>query len=1236
MEIPVNKYQTPLNDATLDQLPEEVRAQLLEYINIPFIASLISPDRKYAGDLPRDDKGRIIVDLCHPHILRGMGYFQPTANHYREHGVITTLMPNGNRNSEFGRWFGEEVRRCWYGYARPDDGEWIPGDMYFYLNYAPIIQTIIDEETGVSDRIVDFPKVWELVYLRAHYHHQARYGGLYNDFRKGQHAFEIAKRGASKSYYYASVLAKILLLGTGPKHCTKTRGVIYAADKEKLIKDGTLNKFVDIIDFCAENTQFPTRRLVDSLDKMTWTMGYKDLDTQSNRGTGNTVLGVAIGDKEGKGRGKRADRQIYEEIGEFPNFLEAYGTNRRSVEEGGHSFGQSIGGGCVCAGTKVWTASGEMKNIEDLTQEEGILGYDMRNRKISEEPISYMQEPKLKPCVEILFESGRVLKCSTDHPILVTDGGFYEPGKFIYIWIEARDLNNTYYGTLPDTEGLSHDRIVSVTPIGEQYVYNLTANNTHTYLANGVITHNTGGSKDANFSGCLELIYNPLGYNVYGLPNVFDKNSQESRKCIMFLGAYLNRSGHYNQDGVSDVTGAIIEILRERRVVKYNSSKSSTLDRVIAEDPLTIQEAILRKESSNYPIAALTEQLNVIDTTPGYLDDVYVGDLVQDASGEIRPVTGDQYIPVREFPHKENKHPGAMEFYQMPVRDSSGKVMSGRYIAGIDPFDDDYSDTLSLGSIFILDLFTDDIVFEYTGREDFADQFYEKCRLALLYYNATANYENNKKGLFTYFSKMNCIYLLSDVLDFLKDKDPQKEYYGNKAHPYSQKVWTPEGMKLWGGIHIGDSLFSDDGKICKVIDIPFDDITETYEVTLRDGRKVRASANHLWRVIDWNNREKILSTLQILKSGYYRVKKNRYREAKYYIPCNSGVEFPKKDLPVNPYFLGLMLGDGCFVNSSKNYAYFTSSLQDLEEYEKILNMPYKVVDDRHYRFYIKDIGLKFKELGLLHTKSRSKFIPQIYKQSSYDDRLDLLRGLLDTDGTVGYGGNPEYTTVSKSLAEDVLWVSRSLGINCNIQYHKNPYGEVYKLVFYTSIPLFNLYRKASKQRITKTRAFKTAIVDIKKLGVEPSKCVTVDSESQCYLIGDFVVTHNSKGTIATTPVKSYSRRCIREWLIKPVTTTVPGREEGQEEEITTMRISHMKTRALIKELINWDPNGNYDRHDALGQLMLLREDRLRLAHGDIQGSHKERDPLDRHDDKFFKNYENSLKRREKSSRRSLY
>ena len=275
----LNKYQTPITDELLKTLPQEVSDELFELVNtVPYIERLIKPDRKYARDLDRDEQGRIIVDLLNPHILEDMDYFRPSALHFKQHGCYTKLRPNSSPNSEFGKWLKEEVRRSWYGYVRESDGEWVTGDMYFYLNYCPIVQTKIKRGTKKADRVVDFPEVWEGIYLRFHYMHQASHGGLYNNFVGGQHGAEIAKRGCSKSYTMASILAKIFILGENSESCKNIRGVVTAYQKEYLTKDGTLNKFIEMIDFCAEHTQFPSKRLKSSMQEMTWKMGYIDTD----------------------------------------------------------------------------------------------------------------------------------------------------------------------------------------------------------------------------------------------------------------------------------------------------------------------------------------------------------------------------------------------------------------------------------------------------------------------------------------------------------------------------------------------------------------------------------------------------------------------------------------------------------------------------------------------------------------------------------------------------------------------------------------------------------------------------------------------------------------------------------------------------------------------------------------------------------------------------------------------
>ena len=636
--IEVNKYQTPLTDELLDTLPDEVRDQLFDIINnVEFVKRLISPNRGYAKDRPRDESGKIIVDLANPHILENMDYFRPTALHYEKYGTLTNLRPNANPNSAYGKWVREEKRRCWEGYVRESDGEWVTGYMYWFLNYSPIMLSKIRKGSKRADRIEALPECWEGIYWRFHCMDQASNGGIYNNFQGGQHMAELASRGKGKSYSLASILNHIFVLGENEEAHEKVKGIVTAYQKEYLTKDGVLNKFVDMANFCASNTQFPRKRLKNSLQEMTWIMGYKDAELDIEKGTQNTVLGVSSKDDESKLRGKRAAKILIEEFGTFPRLTDLYNVLLPSVQEGDIVFGQIY-----------------------------MLG--------------------------------------------------------------------------------------------------------------------TAGDNESDFAGAQEIMYNPKGYNMYALPNVFDKFNQGRPYFVFFFPGYINRKGCYNHDGVSDVIKALIEILLNRYRVKYNSTDPNTIIKTIAEVPITPAEAIVKTGVNMFPVADLTERLGQLDSNPREYDDVYTGDLTLNNSGivEFKPTSA---MPIREFPHKDNKIEGAFEIFQMPEIDKrTGKAYNARYILGCDPYDDDESNTMSLGSVWVLDLWTDKIVAEYTGRPPFADDFFEKVRRLCLFYNGRMNYENNKKGLFAYFSRMNCTYLLTDQLEFLKDKQMIKDTgYGNKA-----------------------------------------------------------------------------------------------------------------------------------------------------------------------------------------------------------------------------------------------------------------------------------------------------------------------------------------------------------------------------------------------------------------------------------------------------------------------
>ena len=329
--IPTNEFQTAITKDFLTTLPEEVAEQLLDFVqNVEYIRNLISPKRLRAKDLPRDGSGRIIVDLANPHILEDMDYFRPAALHYKEHNCYTFLRPNPNPNSEFRKWIDEEKRRCREGYVRESDGEWVTGYMYWYMNYCPIMLTKITEGKRKADRVEDFPETWEGIYLRFHYIDQAR--------NAGHHAIELARRGCSKSYSLASMMSHNLILGESTEVHKRVTTILTAHQKEYLAdKDGTLSKFEPMINFVAENMEFPRLRLRSSSQDMFWQMGYID-EYGRKKGSLNNVMGVSSKDDSGKLRGKRG-HIYFEEMGSFPNLLEIFDVVRQGMEEGDYTYG---------------------------------------------------------------------------------------------------------------------------------------------------------------------------------------------------------------------------------------------------------------------------------------------------------------------------------------------------------------------------------------------------------------------------------------------------------------------------------------------------------------------------------------------------------------------------------------------------------------------------------------------------------------------------------------------------------------------------------------------------------------------------------------------------------------------------------------------------------------------------------------------------------------------------------
>lgn len=638
-----NEFNTPLTDEIIEKyipkkefgeaIQKEAKSELIKFVGgIKFIRNLISKDRKRAKDLKRylnplavsdklveDSKGRIKVDVVNPHILEDMDYFRQTRINLDTTGRYCPHRPSGNRLSAYYVFWKEERRRCWEGYTRESDGEWITGNNYYYWNFGTIQIAVVDHETNSADRIDAAPNVYDGDYWFYHYLEQAR--------RSGKHASCLKARGLGYSFKAGCLLGRNFVLGESEKARRLTNNIALAGESEYLVKDGVLNKFLETIDFNADHTPFPSRRDVkNSLNDMHWVMSYIDAETNREKGVKNQVMGVTLKGNPEKARGKRSALIIWEESGKFKNFLKAWGVARPSVEHNGYAFG-----------------------------------------------------------------------------IMLAFG--------------------------------------------------------------------TGGTEGAEFEGLKEIFYNPKGYNINAIENVYDLNTHQGNTCSFFHSRYLNYEGCMDANGNSDILKAMLLIIRDRFIIKYNTTDTSALPQHIAENPITPQESILQATGNFFPVTEVREYLEecrVNEQAFVALNKVGYFKLGQ-SDMDIEFVEDYSKIPIRSYTPKDSSVEGAVEIFMEPVKSASGRIQSGRYIAGIDPVDADYVLTGSLASIFIFDTFTDSIVAEYTGRPQLAETFYEICRRLLIYYEATANYENNIKGLFGHFKIKNCLHLLADTPTYLKD-----------------------------------------------------------------------------------------------------------------------------------------------------------------------------------------------------------------------------------------------------------------------------------------------------------------------------------------------------------------------------------------------------------------------------------------------------------------------------------
>lgn len=368
-----------------------------------------------------------------------------------------------------------------------------------------------------------------------------------------------------------------------------------------------------------------------------------------------------------------------------------------------------------------------------------------------------------------------------------------------------------------------------------------------------------------------------------------------------------------------------------------------------------------------------------------------------------------------------------------------------------------------------------------------------------------------------------------------------------KALSLDTDIPTISGWKKMGDIHEGDIVFGPDGKPTRVVyESPLFH-KRMFEVEFEDGAVIKASADHIWTVKSKastaamkrkpktkRNRATAryrdggwfdATTEELSKKYYHDRKDGKGREYFYRVPMTKPVEYPERDLPIDPYLLGVWLGDGSRHNGhiAVSYADAQETMENLAgcgyelTFKEHKNRTPSIIVDWHGRGFQADEGSfigKLRTIGVY----KNKHIPAEYMTASVEQRLALLQGLMDTDGDVTKRGECTFTQKDSGLVESVSELLASLGIKSKVLSRKvtcngKPAGTAYHVHFFTdqNMPCFRMERKRERlKQVLSSRMDSKSIVRIEEIPIEPSKCIMVDNESHLYLAGkSYTATHNT-------------------------------------------------------------------------------------------------------------------------------
>lgn len=417
---------------------------------------------------------------------------------------------------------------------------------------------------------------------------------------------------------------------------------------------------------------------------------------------------------------------------------------------------------------------------------------------------------------------------------------------------------------------------------------------------------------------------------------------------------------------------------------------------------------------------------------------------------------------------------------------------------------------------------------------------------------------------------------------------------GGKALPNYMKIPTPNGWTTVGEVKVGDYLFDRFGKPTQVLAVyPQEEKKQVYKVYFKSGRIAECCDEHLWSYYsNCNNKHPnklITSTLRELIDNPKGLK-NKQGQYRWSVPICEPAQYPKKTYSVDPYVMGLILGDGSFRYAESQKAFFFSSA-DLELVESIkTRMGYRKYKknsgknyswtfesdyDNHINVWVEDILKDYPKLW--QTKSETKFIPQDYLLGSVEQRFDLLAGLLDTDGHIDKScGTISFTTVSPFLRDNIIELCESLGMTCSYSVdrrtEKYTTGECYcvciKATLEAKTKMFKLSRKKeiAERNLTlekrREKRDRDPIIKIEATDVYTEMtCFYVDNEEHLFLIDRFCVSHNTRQMVGDAcniayPIRydTLQRRWVSTGSCEKVLYIMT---EQDTEEIKTMILSYL-------------------------------------------------------------------------------